>query len=162
MQPLTPNTKLQTGMSFNWGTKIVFLYLGFVLLIGTLVWKSTQTKFDLVTEDYYAQEVTFQKKLDAQSATAALAQKPVMSVTPEAILIFFPQDFAGKEITAELKLYNPANAALDKTFDKLEAKDGKISIERKSLPAVPYTGKLTWEAEGKTYYQEAALNLSWK
>jgi hypothetical protein len=149
-------------MSINWGTKIIFLYVGFIILIGTLVWKSTQTKFDLVSEDYYAQEVGYQKRLDAQSATAGLIQKPVMSVNEEAIIIFFPQAFSGKDIQADLKLYNPANAALDKQFDKLQAKDGRITIERKGLPASRYTGKLSWQCEAKIYYQEAELNLSWK
>lgn len=149
-------------MTINWGTKIFLLYSGFVLLIGVLVWKSTHTKIDLVTEDYYAQELTFQKKLDAESATAALASKPVMSVTPEAIMIFFPQDFAGKPIQADLQLYNPANAALDKNFTNLNAADGKLDIERKDLPAAKYIGKLSWKCEGKTYYQEAPLNLGWK
>ena len=149
-------------LSFNWGKKILFLYLGFMLLIGTLVWKSTHVAISLVSEDYYEQEVGFQKKLDAQAATAALHLKPVMSVTPEAIMVFFPQDFSAKAIQANLQLYNPANAALDKIFTNQQAVDGKLWIERKGLPAAHYTGKLTWKCEGKTYYQEAPLNLSWK
>ena len=149
-------------MSINWGAKIFLLYTGFVLLMGTLVWKSVHTKFDLVTEDYYQQEIGFQKRLNAQNATAALAQRPVMSVTPEAIMIFFPQDFSGKAVKADLQLYNPANAALDKTFSNLQAEAGRLSIARKDLPAAQYTGKLTWQCEGKTYYQEAPLNLKWK
>jgi hypothetical protein len=149
-------------MTINWGTKIFLLYAGFVLLIGVLVWKSTHTKIDLVTEDYYAQELTFQKKLDAENATAGLANKPVMTVMPEAIMIFFPQEFAGKAIQADLQLYNPANAALDKTFTGIQATEGKLKIERKDLPAARYIGKLNWKCEGKTYYQEAPLNLSWK
>ena len=149
-------------MSISWGTKIIFLYVGFIALIGTLVWKSTQTKFDLVSEDYYAQEVGYQTRLDAQAATAGLAQKPVMSVSPDAILIFFPQTFANKSIQADFKLYNAANAALDKQFDKLVAREGRITIERKGLPASRYTGKLSWTCDGQTYYQETELNLSWK
>lgn len=149
-------------MSFNWGKKILFLYLGFVALIVTLVWKSSQVKLNLVSEDYYEQEVSFQKRLDAQAATATLDMKPVMSVTPEAIMIFFPPNFSGKAIKADLQLYNPAGSALDKSFANLQAEDGKLRIDRKGLPAAHYTGKLTWKCDGKTYYQEAPLNLSWK
>src|ERR1043165_4473851 len=149
-------------MTINWGTKIFLLYTGFVILIGTLVWKSVHTKFDLVTEDYYAQEISFQQRLDAQNATAGLTQKPVISATPEAIMVFFPQEFTGKAIQADLQLYNPANAALDKTFTNLQATDGKLRIERKNLPAAHYTGKLIWKCDGKSYYQEAPLSLNWK
>ena len=149
-------------MAINWGTKIVFLYLGFVLLIGVLVWKSTHTKTDLVSEDYYAQELSFQKKLDAENATAGLISKPVITVTPEAVMIFFPQDFSGKPIEADLQLYNPANAALDKTFTRLQAEAGAIRLERKGLPAGAFVAKLNWKCEGKSYYQEAPINLSLK
>jgi hypothetical protein len=149
-------------MSINWGAKIFLLYTGFVVLMGTLVWKSMHTKFDLVTEDYYQQEIGFQKKLDAKTATTSLAQKPVISVTEESIMVFFPQDFSGKAIKADLQLYNPANAALDKSFINLQAEAGKLTIARKDLPAARYTGKLTWQCEGKTYYQEAPVNLTWK
>jgi hypothetical protein len=149
-------------MSINWGTKIFILYTGFVVFMGTLVWKSMHTKFDLVTEDYYQQEIGFQKKLDAQTATATLTQRPVMSVTPEAIIVFFPQDFSTKAIKADLQLYNPADAGLDKTFTDLQAEAGKLTIARKDLPAAQYTGKLTWQCDGKTYYQEAPLNLRWR
>ena len=146
-------------MAINWGTKIFLLYTGFVLLICTLVWMSVHSRVDLVSEDYYEQEVGFQKKLNAQTATVQLAQKPVMSVTTQALLIFFPQEFRGKQIQADLRLYNPANAALDKAFTALPAEEGKLEISREGLPFAAYTLQLSWQCEGKAYYQEYPLNL---
>ena len=149
-------------MAISWSTRIFFLYTGFILLIGTLVWKTTQSKVELVSEDYYEQEVGFQKKLDAQTATAALVQKPVVSVTDRSLLIFFPQEFAGKEIGAELKLYNNANSALDKVFGGLSAEGGNLEISREHLRPMRYTVQLAWRCEGKSYYQEFPLTLSAK
>jgi hypothetical protein len=146
-------------ITLNWGTRIFFLYTAFVLLIVTLVWKSTQTKFDLVSDDYYQQEVGFQKTIDARTNTAHLAQRPVAGVTAEAILIFFPQDFAGKGVSADVQLYSPANAAMDKKFSALGLRDGQISITRKSVAPGRYIMKLSWVSEGKEYYQEMPLNL---
>ena len=147
-------------MAISWGTKIFFLYTGFILLIGTLVWKSTQSKVELVSEDYYEQEVGFQKRLDAQSATAALSQKPVVSVTEKSLLIFFPQEFSGKEILAEVKLYHRANSALDKLFSGLSANHGTLEISREKLPLTRYTMQIAWQCDGKSYYQEFPINLS--
>jgi len=42
----------------NWGLKITLLYVGFVAMILTLVFKASGEKVDLVTKDYYAQEET--------------------------------------------------------------------------------------------------------
>ena len=149
-------------MAISWSTRIFFLYTGFIILIGTLVWKTTQSKVELVSEDYYEREVGFQKKLDAQTATAALSQKPVVSLTDKSLLIFFPQEFAGKEISAELKLYNNANSALDKVFSGVPVIDGKLEISSERLPAMRYTAQLAWRCEGRSYYQEFPLKLSAK
>jgi hypothetical protein len=147
-------------MAINWGTKIFLLYAGFVLLIGTLVWKSMHTTVDLVSEDYYQQEVSFQQRLNAQTETMQLSHKPVVSTTPSAILIFFPQEFSGKKVRAEVRLYHPANSSLDKAFTTVVVNDGRLEIPRKNVPAVNYIAKLSWLCEGKTYYQEFPLNLS--
>jgi len=144
-------------MAINWGTRIVLLYLGFIALIGFLVWKSTHTKVNLVTEDYYAQELVFQKRLDAQNATAALVQKPQITTTADTIIIRFPEAFSTKEIEASLQLYYVPDAALDKHFDKLHTSNGTLSIPRASLPASKYTAKLNWSCDGQQYYQETPL-----
>ena len=149
-------------ITMNWGTKIVFLYTGFVLLIITLVWKSAHTKFDLVSDDYYEQEVGFQKKLDARGNTALLSQKPVSGVTTDAVMIFFPQEFTGKAVIASVHLYNPSDASADKTYPALNVADGKLVIPRKDIKPAKYTLQLTWNCEGKEYYQDLPLNLSQK
>jgi hypothetical protein len=147
-------------MAINWGTKIFMLYTGFVLFICTLVWKSMHTNVDLVSEDYYEQEVTFQRKLNAQTATMQLSQKPVIITTLQAILIFFPREFHNKQIKADVHLYDPANAALDKAFVALQAEQDKLEISRKNIPAASYTVQLSWQCEGRKYYQEFPLNLA--
>jgi hypothetical protein len=149
-------------ITINWGTKIVILYSGFVLLIVTLVWKSTHTKVDLVSEDYYTQEVNFQKKLDAHTNSARLSHKPIAGITADAILVFFPQEFSGKGLSADVQLYNPSNAALDKSFTALGMRDGRIEIPRKDIVPASYIIKLSWSAEGRDYYEEMPVKLSGK
>jgi hypothetical protein len=49
----------------NFGVKITALYLGFVALILTLVFMSFGQKVELVSKDYYAQEIAFQDKINS-------------------------------------------------------------------------------------------------
>ncbi len=49
----------------NFGSKITVLYLSFVGLILTLVFMCFGQKVELVSKDYYAQELKFQDKIDA-------------------------------------------------------------------------------------------------
>jgi hypothetical protein len=149
-------------MALNWGTRILFLYVGFVALMGVLVWKSMHTQVNLVTEDYYAQELSFQHKLDAENATAALTQRPVISATPDAVLVFFPHEFSALPVEAKLHFYYAPDGAMDKEFDRLATSSGRLSIPRNALPALRYTAKLSWQCAGRNYYQETPLNLSWQ
>ena len=62
----------------SWGWKITILYLGFVGMILTFVIASTQQDFHLVSEDYYAEEIAYQTRID-QTAAAQSLRDPLES-----------------------------------------------------------------------------------
>ena len=62
-----------TIIKIGWGTKITLLYLAFVVLIVTLVTKSMHQTFDLVSGDYYNQELKYQDVIDASKNQAGLS-----------------------------------------------------------------------------------------
>lgn len=51
-------------LKLNWGAGIAVLYMGFVAMIVLLVVMSMRQKIDLVTDEYYAEELLFQGKID--------------------------------------------------------------------------------------------------
>ncbi len=52
-------------MKLNWGHKIIITFFFFFLIMGTLIYKSVNTDFQLVAEDYYADEIAYQDKIEA-------------------------------------------------------------------------------------------------
>lgn len=48
----------------NWGWKIAIGYTAFALFILYLVYRTTGVEFELVTPDYYAQELAYQGQID--------------------------------------------------------------------------------------------------
>ena len=57
----------------NWGYKIMFVYLLFVVGMLTLVYKCTQQNTELVADNYYDQEVKYQERYNKlQNASSAL------------------------------------------------------------------------------------------
>ena len=50
----------------NWGYKILFVYIAFIAGILLMVFKSSTQKRDLVTADYYAKELKYQERIDAE------------------------------------------------------------------------------------------------
>ena len=54
-------------MKFNWGVGIFTFYGLFVVFILALVFRSSQENYDLVTEDYYQQEIRFEEVINKRN-----------------------------------------------------------------------------------------------
>ena len=64
----------------NWGFKILMLYAAFVGMIIFLVFRTAHENIDLVTEDYYQQELAFQNKIDQTAAALQIGEDPVVRI----------------------------------------------------------------------------------
>src|SRR5690606_7444143 len=101
-------------LKVNWGLKITGVYLGFVAIILTLVIGSMRQDFDLVSEDYYAQELAYQNVLDAGKNQNGLSAPAKIHANEAALTVDFPAEFRGKSITGNIHLYSPVNSSWDK------------------------------------------------
>lgn len=129
------------------------LYAGFVALIITLVVGSTMRKSDLVTADYYQQELQFQKRLDASRNMTAL-KEPIVLFQQDTRLVFrFPKRFAGAMKEVQIACYAPSDARKD-YHTTVRTTENEVSIDRSALAIVPYQMQVTWTAAGREYYQE--------
>lgn len=146
-------------IKLNWGTRIAFLYGGFVVLIVILVAGSMRQSFDLVTPDYYSQEIKYQDVINADKNLSALSDKVNVTVEQSQIVLSFPKEFEGKSITGNVLFYSPVNSAWDKKMN-LAMNDNRMTVSKSLLNTTSYTLKLSWQADGKQYYQEAELNIA--
>ncbi len=142
----------------SWGTKIAILYTSFVALIVVLVAGSMRQDFDLVAPDYYGQEIKYQQVIDAGKNQAALSAPVSVHAGAEQVTIDFPPEFAGKTVTGKVQFYSAVKAAWDKVVD-IAVENNSMTVARSELQRTGYTMKLTWNCEGKEYYQETNLNL---
>lgn len=146
-------------MQISWGWKIALVYIGFVGLIVTLVFKSVHQHVDLVAPDYYAQEIAYQKVIDAGKNQSALSAPVQVYANSEHVSFEFPKEFATQQIAGSIQFYAPANAQMDKRFT-LALADNKFEVARAALGNTNYQVKISWDADGKKYFQETDLNLA--
>jgi nitrogen fixation protein FixH len=145
-------------MKLNWGIKIALLYCGFVVLIMTLVFKSMHQHFDLVSKDYYKDELAYQNVIDAGKNQADLSAPVNIHATASEVVFEFPEEFKNREMEGKIQFYSPVNAAWDRDFD-LSSKSTTINIGRNKLNNINYKIKISWRSGDKKYYQESDLNL---
>lgn len=143
-------------MKISWGHKILFVYLGFVAGILFLVFKASQEKFDLVTPDYYEAELKFQNVIDDKQRVTELSAPPKITHSVNTVRIQLPAEFLNKELKGELYLYRPSDASKDvkKSFT---SNKGFVEIPLEKDLSGAYELKLSWQADGKTFYNEQRI-----
>lgn len=143
-------------MKLSWGYRIAFVYVIFVAGIGLLVFKASSEKFDLVTKDYYDEELKYQQVIDQSANTAKLSTPLIVEKSASELSISFPTEMKNKKKVIDFYLYYPADAKRD--FRKSIQLDDNAFTQ--SLPAAmkgKYELKLSWEADGVKYYFEKKL-----
>ncbi len=135
------------------------LYTGFALLIATMVSLSISQKVDLVSKDYYEQELQFQNKINLMDRTKLLSEQLSWQVQNDELVLDFPDQFKGQQTSGKVFFFRPSDAVLDKNFelqtDTLNTK--RMSI--KKLKSGLYKIQINWEVENIQYYNEGFIQI---
>ncbi|EGV43977.1 cytochrome C oxidase Cbb3 [Bizionia argentinensis JUB59] len=140
-------------MKMNWGTGMVLALVGFIAFIMFFVIKMNIDKkyeFDLVTEDYYEQELKVQGNMEKEQKGNSLTQNIRYKQTTEGILITFPDSLNVSEITGKVFLYRPS----DKQFDfetPISLSDQNMLIPDSRLLGGRWNLIIDWEYDGNDY-----------
>lgn len=143
-------------MKMSWGYKIFFVYLAFVIGILFLVYKANQQKFDLVTEDYYGAELKYQDVIDQKTNVDKLSSAPVITHSVNHLSVLLPEEFSQQTVKGEVYLYRASDATRDIHLP-FSVVRGNISLVLPKELSGSYEVKLSWQAKGKTYFNEQRI-----
>lgn len=146
-------------MNLSWSYRIMFLYLGFVGIIVTLVTISSRNKEELVSKDYYAQELLYQDKINAINNEKALRESISHQVSESSVIFALPLEFIGK-INGDISFYCPADSKKDVSFKMLFGKEGQQIISKTELKKGIYKLRLSWNVSGKQYFKEDVITIN--
>jgi hypothetical protein len=144
-------------MKLNWGKKIVFVFAAFVLLILTLVVKSSQQRIDLVATDYYQKELEVEDKINQSKRAMELNKKVQMEFTSTHLNIRFPEPEMAANTSGTITFQRPSNKALDRDFPIVLNEEGVQQIARNAFEKGHYRVLIQWKTKSVTYYTEKVL-----
>jgi hypothetical protein len=140
-------------MKFNWGTGIVLAFIGFISFILYFVISMTINKkyeHDMVTENYYKQELQFDNELNKQKNAQALEENVTWTRTDNGIIITFPENMNPSDITGKVFLYRPSSKQLD--FEStISLSNHNLLIPDKRLVGGRWNIKVDWQYKGDSY-----------
>jgi hypothetical protein len=146
-------------MALNWGHKITIVLILFAVLMFTLVYKSIKTDFELVSKDYYKDELQYQQVIDGSSNAATLSSNIIITQNEQGVTVQFPNEMKGKLLEGELWFYCAYNDTKDRRI-KIDVTNEAVQfIERSKLAAGNYIVKTTWKAAGTGYYNEQSFSI---
>ncbi|TCZ74858.1 FixH family protein [Flaviaesturariibacter aridisoli] len=145
-------------MRISWGHKIAAVYITFISGITFLVFKANAQHFDLVTENYYEQELKYQDVIDQQKNVSGLSAAPRYGTTAGTVQVALPAEFEGRQWKGHLYLYRPSSAALDLHKDVPGNGRAFVWVLPKQLEG-SYRLKFSWELDGKKFYDESVVSF---
>ena len=142
----------------NWGYKIIVVYAVFITGIVYMVIRSASQDVDLVTPDYYEQELKYQTTIDATNNANALTTRLKCEVKGDTMQIEFPAEMQNTDLKAEVWLYCVANKKKD-IKQSFVTKEGKVQLPLAEGNKGMHQVKVNCEAAGKQYYFEEKILL---
>jgi len=140
-------------MKWNWGTKLAIIFTVFASFLLFLVYKCVNTKYELVSKEYYKDELRYQDKIDGQ-ANSNLVSDVKVDQNSSILTISFPKEQKGKKADGELWFYCQTNEDKDRKIPVLIDTAGQQSIDKNTLAKGNFKLKITWTISNKKYYSE--------
>jgi hypothetical protein len=140
-----------------------FAILGFFafLLIATaaFVRMSQSHKVDLVSPDYYEQEVKFQDQIDRLNRTAGLGSELGIALddATQVLRIQLPRPHGGRSPSGSVALYRPAEAELDRRFPLQTDALGVQSMDLTGIASGLWRVRVSWKVEQEEFFGETNI-----
>ncbi|WP_115809198.1 FixH family protein [Winogradskyella pacifica] len=146
-------------MKINWGTGIVIAFVAFIsFIMYFIITMSTDDKydFDLVTEDYYGQELEFQEDLNKEEHSKTLKTNITWKKSDEGVILIFPEDLDINTIKGKVFLYRPS----DKQFDfeiPISLSNHNLLIPDKRLLGGRWNITVDWKYNTNSYIYKTEI-----
>ena len=137
----------------NWGTGVVIAMISFIAFILTFVYRSVvvdKYQHELVSEDYYKDELLYQEEIDKMTKARELEVDLSIKRTPDGLVLTFPTEFEAKDISGTIRLQRPSNKKLDYEL-AIELVENELLIPDEHLVSGKYQVIVDWKYDSSEY-----------
>lgn len=148
--------------NFSWGHGVVIALFAFIVFILSMLFlfPNGQKNSEMVTDNYYEEELKYQDVIDAKKRADDLQEKPVYSQEKSGIKITFPKEYNNTNTTVKFVLNRTDDQNLDiKKSVKLDASQSFI-VPSQVLKVGNYTLRLMWTKDKTDYRMD--YDVIWK
>lgn len=140
----------------DWGKGIVLVFVAFAaIMISMVTICMKKDDLHLVTQNYYEEEIKYQDHINKVINANGLSYEALQfDNLQKSVSISLPLG-----AKAELHLFRPSDARLDQKLVVDIVDEDSTVVDLAMLKTGYWLMKLTWSAEGKSYYQEKKITI---
>ena len=149
----SPPTKPRT----IWPYAIIAVFVLFAGYIGFMVQQAMRTTVDLVSPDYYQQELAYQQRMESMARTAALPA-PVQlhyEAATQRLTLQLPPALASQSVQGQIHFFRPSNQKLD--FNLPLQTDAQQQFNTAQLLPGYWRVRVDFTANNQAYFLEKEL-----
>ncbi len=146
----------------SWGHGVIIALGSFIIFILFMVFGFTygQQNSELVSNDYYGDELVYQGVIDAKNNVKDLSEIPTYREIPQGIKINFPLVDVPDDNKVEFELFRTDDANLDVKKELTLDQNRELLIPRDVISTGSYTLKVKWSQNKKPY--QVDYDVLWK
>lgn len=144
---------------FTWGHGIVVALGSFIafILFMIFLFPNGQQNSELITDNYYEDELAYQQVIDAKTNADKLVQKPEYKQDAEGIKVHFPNDINNGNSKLSIDLHRAEDQKLDIKREMTLDASNRLVIPANVLVKGNYVLRLMWTKENKKYQMDYDL-----
>lgn len=142
-----------------WPWGIIAVMAVFIVGLVVMIAFAVRSNSDLVSKDYYEDELRYQTQLDSARRTQQLDQRAVVAYdeSRKSIRIAVPTDHARQNPVGTVTLYRPSSAALDRNLKLELSADGSQQIDAADLAPGPWKIRVLWTVGTQEFYVDQPI-----
>ena len=143
----------------NWGQKLTIVFIIFAGGMLYLAYRCMGIDTDLVSKEYYKDELRFQEVIDGTESANALSSKVKIVEEKEMLNIQLPVEMKNATVKGNIWFYCAADAKKDRHIVLQLNTNAAQQINKEALLPGIYTVKFDWTGNNKHYYSEAPFTI---
>lgn len=142
-----------------WPLAIILTFVLFISGTVGLVVMACSQKVELVSPNYYEQELKFQSQIDRLERTSQPgAQARVAYDTPgQRLTVSLPASPEPQTVRGKIQLYRPSESGLDHQVELRLDASGTQVIDGRDLRAGLWKVRVSWTVDQREYFTEKAI-----
>lgn len=142
----------------NWGKGITIFMIAFMTFIGSMVYYAFTKNADLVEEEYYENEINYDKNKESKANYDVMEEKVMLTQKEEGVVLEFPEHVVLAD-EGKITFYRPDQKKYDREFDLKLNENNQQILSYENFKEGYYDVTVEWSDGAKNYIFEDQISF---